>query len=484
MNARSQGAAGFGAGPGGAKRRPPARCRTLPANPEQETWLLVNAGRLAEAEAILRAQIKAGSATASVCNNLALLCGLTDRTTEEVRWLREALKRQPLYVPALSNLGKTLASLGRLEESERLLRQALDLNPRSQEILNNLGNTLKASGDLQGAEASFREALGHQPDLAEAHLNLAHTLLLGGRIAEAWQHHEWRWRCPAYQGQQLSTARPSLDPDNLSGRLLLWPEQGVGDEVLFHSLLEEVGLLGEAIMLQADQRLVPLLERSFPSITVVESAAPLPESDFDRHLPIGGLCRLLRPDAQAFRLQRAGYLRADPVRSERIRNELKSRHQGLLCGVSWHSVGLTGPAKSIELAALAPALSRADVALVSLQYGSMGQDIARLRRKTGVEVLEVGSVDTFNDLDGLAALIEACDLVVSIDNSTANLAGALGKPTWVLLPSAPDWRWGQAGASCLWYPSCRLFRQKRLGDWQPVLMELAAALVELPTRSV
>lgn len=484
MKGRSQGSAGFGAGsadgPGvGGRKRLPSRRRSLSANPEQEALLLVKAGRLPEAEAIYRALLKAGPPTATACNNLALLCGMTGRKMEELRLLRQALTLQPHYPPALANLGKALLPLGRLEESERLLRQALELATQSPEILNSLGATLMARSDLDGAEACFREALHFHDELAEAHFNLARTLLLRGRFQEAWQRYEWRWRCPEYQHQQLTSGRPPFAPEARTGRLLLWPEQGVGDEVLFHSLLHEADQLSEEIVLQADDRLLPLLERSFPALTVVGSAAPVPESRYDRQLPVGGMCRVLRPDAGAFRRQRPGYLRSDPIRRERIREELQSRHQGLLCGVSWHSAGLTGPAKSIELAALAPALSHPDVALVSLQYGSVRQDIARLRRKTGVEVLEVDSVDTFGDLDGLAALIDACDLVVSISNSTANLAGALGKPTWVLLPSAPDWRWGQSGASCFWYPSCGLFRQERPGDWQPPLFELGKALDRL-----
>ena len=160
----------------------------------------------------------------------------------------------------------------------------------------------------------------------------------------------------------------------------------------------------------------------------------------------------LRRSLQDFTRQPNRYPRADPVRRRFLRERLGGKGR-LICGISWRSVNpMIVEWKTLPLASLAEPLACQEVRLVSLQYGDVAAEIAALRRETGIEIIEELSIDNFHDIDGLVSLIDACDLVISISDTTVHLAGALGRPTWVLLHDVPDWRWGLMGNRCLWYP--------------------------------
>jgi len=185
--------------------------------------------------------------------------------------------------------------------------------------------------------------------------------------------------------------------------------------------------------------------------------------------------RHLRTDLASF-AQGASYLMPDPGR----RDMLKSRYGGdrLRVGIAWHTTAPNaGLRRQLALSRLTPLLRHPGARFVSLQYGDHAAEIAALAAQ-GSELLQDPEVDPWSDLDGWAAQIAALDLVITIDNSTAHMAGALGVPCWVMLPHPPEWRWLLARADCLWWPSLQLFRQPRPGDWGPVIAELTARLAE------
>ena len=198
---------------------------------------------------------------------------------------------------------------------------------------------------------------------------------------------------------------------------------------------------------------------------------------------MGSLARLFCNTPQAFQAIQSPYLQADPARRESIRSGIRAaRPEGtsLICGLSWISTNeSTGQERTIALQSLIAALKMDKVQFVSLQYGSVDSEVATVKETLQTQVMQVASVDNFYDLDGLAALADACDLVITIDNSTAHLAGALGKPTWLLLPFAANWRWMLDSDETPWYPSVKLYRQTAAGDWNPVFRQLQADLAQL-----
>jgi len=243
---------------------------------------------------------------------------------------------------------------------------------------------------------------------------------------------------------------------------------------MFGGLLEEFrGLCGEMV-LQVDRRLMGLFGRSLPGVKVYERGQEVPESDYDEQIPMGSLGKWLRPTRESFEGKGGRYLRAQEGLGKRLREELGVLAGQRLVGLSWRSASVdTGAARSLKLKELVGALAGVPgVRFLNLQYGDVREEIEELSRESGVEVLSHPEIDNREDLEGLAGLIEGCDLVVSVGNATAHLSGALGQRTWVLLPYVAGWRWLHEGERCPWYQSVRLYRQAQRDRWDAVLEKL------------
>ena len=205
-----------------------------------------------------------------------------------------------------------------------------------------------------------------------------------------------------------------------------------------------------------------------PGINFVKDKEELKKIEFDFHMPLGSVPGLLRNDIRDFDRTVKGYLKADPERVEAIRTELNLKGKTAI-GISWRSFNsINKTKKSIQLEDMERLFSGLDVVLVNLQYGDVEDEIREFKEATGIEVLQCASVDNREDLDGLAALIEVCDLVISITNVTVHLAGALAKETWVLLPYVANFWWLVERTDSIWYPSSTLYRQPKLDDWDSV----------------
>jgi ADP-heptose:LPS heptosyltransferase len=267
------------------------------------------------------------------------------------------------------------------------------------------------------------------------------------------------------------------------GRVFLWAEQGVGDEIMFASMIPDLQRSCDELIVEVDSRLHPLFERSFSKVRCVPRFSDFHESSYDYQLPIGSLGRLFRPTFANFAMQPQGYLRADSAQVARFAKKLSAREKPLV-GISWWSQNPeSGADRSIPLGDLLTALSGHSVP-VNLQYGEQQAAFIRGVTNRQIEARSINDVNNQKELDQLAAMISACDLVISIGNTTAHLAAALGKPTWVLVPLAGSWRWMFHGSTTPWYPSVRLFRRARGEGWKPVLERVTEALYEFSRTRV
>jgi hypothetical protein len=212
-------------------------------------------------------------------------------------------------------------------------------------------------------------------------------------------------------------------------------------------------------------------------VQVFERGKAVPEELYDEQIPLGSLGKWLRPTRESFEGKGGGYLKAEEGLGLRLRRELGVRDGERLIGLSWRSASAeTGAARSVPLVELVGALRGVEgVRFLNLQYGDVGGELECLRRESGVEVLSHPGIDNREDLEGLAGLIEGCDLVVSVGNATAHLSGALGQRTWVLLPYVAGWRWLHEGERCPWYQSVRLFRQAERDNWDDVIKAVATS---------
>lgn len=312
--------------------------------------------------------------------------------------------------------------------------------------------------------------------------------LRSGRIARGWRDYEARWHAARFDAPMRPFPQPRWTGavPAAGRRVLIWAEQGLGDEILYGSLLRDA-MARAPVTLECDPRLAALFSRGLPGLEVVpyapEPAARLSAPDIAAHLPIGSLGGLMRPDwsrLAALPIDHPDpWLGADPDRLVWARAVLADLGPRPWIGVTWRSRNHRfGPAKSMPLADLAAALAPAGGTLVALQYGDIDQDLAACAVATGVAVLPVPGLDRFHDLDGQAAVLRALDLTVTGSNSTAHLAGALGVPVWTAVPAGAGqlWYWFDRGDRGPWYPTMRLFRQSRPGDWASVLASMAAEI--------
>ncbi|HEY6966731.1 MAG TPA: hypothetical protein VI229_04610 [Burkholderiales bacterium] len=378
-------------------------------------------------------------------------------------------------------LGRALQKLHEPAGALACFEAALRLRADDAELYDFRGSMFQELGRLPEAFADFERALALRPDFPLARFHRAMARLLAGDFEHGWDDYELR-RLSSDHAQALA-GLPRWDGAALAGRtLLITREQGLGDEIMFASILPQLLAQGGRCVLECDPRLLPLLRRSFPSLTAfgTEPGGGLPASiaraSIDAAIEAGSLPVLFRRRSADFP-RHAGYLRADPDAVARWRERLAALGPGLKVGLSWTGgVQRTRRAlRSLALEQLLPLLRTPGVRFVSLQYTADARaDVDALRARHGIEVAHWP--EAIDDYDQTAALVCALDLVVSVCTSLVHLGGALGRPVWVLAPLSPEWRYGAAGESMPWYPSVRLFRQTAYADWAPVVERAARAL--------
>lgn len=375
--------------------------------------------------------------------------------------------------------GSTLLELGRLNDAiahhEALLKQ--DIVPAHCHY--NIGLSHKAAGRMTEAVSAFDRALKIRPDWAQARYTRALTRMALRDFKDGLSDYEARW--DAWQNESTAPVFPHpLWQDQLraNGSLLVWAEQGVGDHLLYASLLHRLTDLGVTCTFECDRRLTELFERSIPGVNFIAAetppAAALVDTPYDYQVAMGSLLFRLGLSADEI-LAPHKYLSADPERVAAFIERMDAHDGRPRVGISWRSTrqGL-GPRKSIPLASWSPILTARDATFVNLQYGDTDEEIGAARAAHDVDIYTDPDLDRFNDLDGLVALIEGLDLVITTSNVTAHFAGALGKETLLLLQNSPLWYWGCEGDGTLFYPSVRAFRQQTPDAWDDVINGVGA----------
>lgn len=352
-------------------------------------------------------------------------------------------------------------------------------------VYNNLGLARLRAGDLAGAVDAYEMALREKPDHADTRFAAAVAFLQAEDLARGWplfesRHHK-RGALPA---PALTAPRLTSLP-RVGQRVLLWTDQGLGDEVLFASLIPDLIATGAVLTLQCSQRLVPLMQRSFPTVDVGRwDVAALNARGFDAQIALADCSRWLRPDLSSF--PGATYLRADRPLTAALRRRYLEQGSGRpLVGISWRTgAPKFTTEKSAPLAAWSPVLEAA-TCFVSLQYTATAAELEAARAATGATILADDRVCALSDLDTLAAQIAAMDLVVTTSNVTAHVAGALGVPTIVLVPKGMGqfWHWFADRGDSPWYGSACVLRQARRGCWDVPLATAGAMVRSLESDS-
>ena len=398
------------------------------------------------------------------------------RHDEALQLYEKAHRLRPADADGLNNLGNALHALGCYQEALERYEQALRLQPESVEALNNRGNVLQALRRPEAALASYARALAIEPQDAEAHWNEALARLSVGDYERGWEQYEWRWRVRSLGLPGNQTHRPPWrGREDIAGKtVLLHAEQGFGDAIQFVRYAPLVAARGARVVLACAEPLRALFEtvHGVGSVFIPEQLA----LTFDFQAPLMSL-----PLAFGTTLEdlpsRIPYVRAPGEKAAAWRRRLMAQGAGFKVGFAWSGNPRFGAAR---LKACPVELLRALTAVpgcvfVSLQTGDAADEAARLAGGDP-PIIEAGP--ELGAFDDTAALLSSLDLVISIDTAVAHLAGALGKPVWIMLPYAADWRWLMDREDSPWYPSARLYRQPHPGDWASVVKRLAADLAQ------
>jgi tetratricopeptide (TPR) repeat protein len=418
-------------------------------------------------------------------NNLALGLKEKGELDEAAAHLRSALNLRPEFPQAQLNLGLVLSRQCRFEEALQQIRGAQAACPDLAEAHFYAGVALMNLGRLDEALNDFAKELARRPDWPEAHCAVGMVRLLQGDFAGGFPGYEWRLRTRERFSIHPDFAQPRWDGSPLAGRrILLHAEQGLGDTIQFVRYVPLVAKLGGTVILEAQPALMRLMSHLPGVAELVEQGQALPQ--FELHCPLlslpgvmGSRLGVLPDDHRAIPAPRA-YLQTDATETARWRERIASQQSGSAnfnVGLAWSGNVANGRnhIRSIPFAALAPLAKIGSIQWVSLQKGMPAADAHRPLAEPRV----IDWTDELSDLADTAALISALDLVVTVDTAVAHLAGALGKPVWLLLSYTPDWRWLLNRADSPWYPTMRLFRQPAVGDWQTPVAAVANALQKL-----
>jgi tetratricopeptide (TPR) repeat protein len=410
---------------------------------------------------------------AGACNNLGLALTEAKRQYEALIVLQHAVRLRPDMKEAHNNLGLAYTDLGRFAEAQASFQQALRLDSRYAEAHSNLGSAYKEQGRLEEAVACYDMALRLAPEAVSTQYNRSLALLQQGDYERGWPAYEWRWQRPPTPPRPFAQPRWDGAP-RPEQTILLWSEQGLGDTIQFVRYAALVKERVGQVVLECPPPLVALLS-SCPGVDqVVAEGEPLP--NFDVQAPLLSLPALCGTTLSTVPAQ-VPYLQADPARVASWRARLAGE-SGFRIGVVWQGNPRHGwdRHRSLPLASLETLSRVKGVRLVSLQKGPGREQIAEVARRFAVLDLGGELDESSGAFVDTAAVMQCLDLVVTVDTAAAHVVGALGVPVWLALAAIADWRWLRQRDDTPWYPSMRLFRQERLGDWRTVFTRMADEL--------
>jgi tetratricopeptide (TPR) repeat protein len=409
---------------------------------------------------------------AAILTNLGAALNASGAHADAETVLAKAVQLRPDLAEAHLNLGAALHGQRRFREAIAAYEQAT--TAPTDVVAFNVSTAYEHMGDIPSALARLDTAIAANPNHADAHRNMGMLLLMMGRYAEGWREYDWRWRCDDFIPRSRPFPQSRWTGGPLRGALLIWGEQGIGDEVLYLGMLDDVVRRGVRIVVEVDARLVPLLERANPEIEFVPRR-PVPDASLtsdriEAQIPIASLGALVRSRLPFTPVR--PYLASDPERKAAYARRLRIANGQLLVAIAWRSFNRQiGVSKSVALADFAALFALPGVQWLDLQYGDTASEVVAAQSEIGPVLRRLGDLDVFSDLDGVAAAIEACDLVITASNIVAHLAGALGVEAWVLVPGGTSklWYWGHDGDATPWYPTVRIFRQSKVGCWRAPL---------------
>lgn len=392
---------------------------------------------------------------------------------ESIESYLQAIKYNPMHEHAFNNLGNAYQLAGNNLNAIECYNKAISLDSTNPEFFCNLGNALWKLERLEDAKKCYQTAVSIAPTHWNSLQNLAHLALRDLNFRAGWDWHESRWFTGnSDQPPYIKTSKPRWDGLPKVGRLLIWAEQGIGDQILYSSMLHDLAEYPQSLIVSIDKKLLSIFRRSFPLIQFIDKESNFSEELYDEHIPMGSLGGILRPNITSFKKAKYPYLITDGILNSKSNHAIK-------CGISWKSKAeKLGMEKSIPLIDMSKFLTIKNINFINLQYGEVSDEISVINSQIGVKIQTMKDIDLYDDIEGVMRVLDECSIVVTTSNTTAHLAGALGKETLLLLPrgNARFWYWHDIDGVSLWYPSIKVFKQGNPGDWSAPIEAVKAYL--------
>jgi len=407
--------------------------------------------------------------------NLGILFQEQERYEEAVIQFKKAMMINPNDEKIYNNLGLSYFKMHLYENSLEEYKKAINLNPRYEEAIFSLGNSYDMIGNHGQAIKEFEKVIAINPNHARAFFNLAQIQLALGDFMDGWKNYGWRFNEEINKESVLADLNiPLWDQSRKIQNILVIAEQGIGDQILFYSLLNELLDFNFNVTVIIEYKLLSLFQRSMPKITFIERGIKIDEAEFDAYIPMCDLGQMFRKELSDFEKVKDHYLNANEQKINAIKTKMSKNK--LKCGISWKSNNaIIGNGKSFELKFLEPLLKNQNIQFINLQYGDVNKELLYIKNKYQTDILDTSDIDNYEDMEGLAALINSCDIIVTSSNSSAHLAGALGKETYLILPKASSliWYWEhKIDKISQWYKSINIFNQTITNQWEDPISKI------------
>ena len=376
-------------------------------------------------------------------------------------------------------LGDCYERMGKFDKAKNYYKISLKIDSKNKSTLNSLASLNYFNGDLDEAERLYKLSINYNENNHDAKYLLAQCQLAKSNYTEGWKNFESRWFSHSFNSRKLKSNLPKFTLNSETKKLLIWSEQGVGDQVLNLRFLRDVENYTENIFIKIDKRLHPIIKRSHPKIKFFSSEIDY-KFHIDSQISLVDLATLFLTDNSYFSKNNDKYISGDNLIEKELKEKLKTEKK-IVCGLSWISKNNEiGNNKSITLEMLKPLLLIEDITFIDLQYNDTKIEKDRFFNDNSIKINEVDTIDNFNDLNGITSLIEICDFVITVSNTNAHISGALGKKTFLLLPKGKGrlWYWSSKNNRSLWYPSIEVIEQNVAGSWNSVINKLSKLVKE------
>ena len=403
--------------------------------------------------------IRNGISTPEIFYNQGIFYQKLNENEKALLCFDKAIELNDKYVEAYINKAIALQDLNKITDAISLLEFVISKESTDSSMINKKKIPSQNALTLDNSKQNDNELtnLNHK-----AKFNLALMYLYIKKFDVAWELYESRWLTPHQIGVHYKTHKPELSDINhcINKTLLIWGEQGIGDQILYFSMIDDFSGLNIKLIVAIDKRLIPFLQRNHDSINFVALEDNVSEESFDYHISISSLGKFFRKSIEDFGKQKS-YLYADKIKFSELRNQLKGKGK-IICGLSWKSSNdKFGKDKSINLIDLKDILSNPNFIFINIQYGDVKNEIEEIKKHLKIDIKIFNEIDIYNDIDGLASIIDMCDLIISTSNVNVHIAGALGKKTCLIHKnySKNIWYWHENDSVSMWYPSVSIYRQ-------------------------